>query len=154
MGERMTRQETWSYGTHVLKNGTDAVKGEIACLEIGSGLVVPGDDAVDLLPIGYFDESVEGDGVATVNVRYFVEHRLDRFDNDTAPNAVEAADVGGFCFIKDGRTVSALGTDRSVAGRVWGVTARGVLVEMASTIGPAGPEGAEGPTGPAGPPGG
>lgn len=148
MAERSRRREAWSYFEHVLANAEDAEKGHIACIDTASGELVAGQSGTGLLPIGYFEETLTGDGVKAVRVQLFREIWLDRFDNASAPDAVGASDVGSVCYLADSTTVTTDASGNSVAGRVWKVSAEGVLVQMALDMGI---EGAEGPAGPPGP---
>lgn len=147
--ERTTRVEVWRFVEHVLADGEKAEKGHMACVDLTSGELVVGQDAsTSLVPIGTFARSLTGDGVAKARVRLFKDVELHRFDNDGSPNALDPVDdFLSPCYIKDSKTVSALGTDRSVAGRVWAVTTAGVLIEPAISIGLTGPQGEQGDPG-------
>lgn len=133
MAERTTRSSDWSYAEFVLANAEVAEKGHMACIDTASGEVKPGQESTTLVPVGYFEENLVGDGSKKVRVRLFKEKRLHWWENDTNPDDVVAADIMKVCYIKDSKTVSAsdaAGT-RSVAGIVWGVhSTHGVLVEM------------------------
>lgn len=131
MAERMTRREAWSYVERVLQNAAVAEKGHLACIELSSGEIVPGATDTTLRPIGFFEESKTGDGSATVRVRLFREIWLDRLGNDGG-SPVTDADFGELCYVVDSDTVSIshAGSTRVAAGRVWGVSSAGVLVEM------------------------
>lgn len=140
MVQRMTRREAWSYFEHVLATAEVAEKGHIACIDLSSGEIVAGQEGTGLLPIGYFEETKTGNGTSTVRVRLFREIWVDRFVNDgDAP--VTAAHIGSACYLVDSETVSSDDTGRSIAGRVWGVSSEGVLVQMALDIGLQGPQG-------------
>ena len=134
MADRMTRMEVWAYFALALTNAAAAVKGQVACIDTATGLLNVAGAETTLEPIGYFDETVTGDGVTLVRVRLFRDVTIHWLDNDTAPNNVAAANIGSNVYLKDGHTVStssATGT-RSIAGRVWGVSAtNGVAVAMA-----------------------
>ncbi len=131
MTERMTNNEAWSYNGFVMTDTITFEKGEMACLDTATGLLTKGAVSLTLIPVGYFDESGTGDGVAEVRVRLFKELRLHWWDNDSGGTPVVATDIGTLCFILDDRTVSADSTGRSVAGRVFGVNSvLGVLVAM------------------------
>lgn len=130
MTERMTRNEAWGYFEGVLTNAIVVEKGKLACIDTATGLLTNGAVSATLRPIGYWDESKTGDGVATVRVRLFDEIRVHWFDNDGATPVV-ATDLGTLCHILDEQTVSGDPTARSAAGRVWAVDAvEGVAVEM------------------------
>lgn len=144
MAERMTRREAWSYFEHTLANTEVAEKGNVACIDTASGEIVAGQTGDGLLPIGYFDETRTGNGTAKVRVRLFREIWVDRFANAGAPNAVAASDIGSFCYLAGPATVTMAASGNSIAGRVWGVSSAGVLVQMAIDVGPQGPQGEPG----------
>lgn len=104
-----------------LTNAAVGVQGEIACLDTSTGLLNVSGTSTTLLPLGYFLSDVTGDGSTPVEIQLFDKLSTHMFDNDSAPNAVVAADRGAECYLKDGRTVSALSTGRSVAGIVLNV---------------------------------
>lgn len=131
MTARMTRNEAWSYFEGPLTNAEAVERGEMACIDTSTGLLVAGQVSVSLRPIGYFDEDATGDGTTNVRVRLFDEIRVHWFDNDSGGTPVVATDLGNICAILDARTVSGDLTGRSAAGRVWAVNAtNGVAVEM------------------------
>ena len=101
-----------------LTNAASAVKGEIACLDTSSGLLNVVGTSTTLIPIGNFHDNYTGDGSTPVLVELFEKLNTQLFLNDSAPNALTTADRGAECYLKDGRTVSALSTGRSVAGIV------------------------------------
>lgn len=129
MAERGKLIETWAYLERALKSAAVAEKGKIACIDTADGALVPVSAAGTLVPIGYFSQSMTGDGTTTCRVELFRELRLHRFLND-ATTAVTDAQLMQLCYAKDGQTVSGDGTSRSVAGRVWAANASTVLVEM------------------------
>jgi len=127
----MTRNEAWKYFEHPLTAAQVAERGELACIDTSTGLLVLGATSTTLRPIGYFDEDVTGDGTTNVRVRLFDEIRVHWWDNDTGGTPVVAADVGSLCYVLDDRTVTGDATGASAAGRVWGInTTYGVAVEM------------------------
>lgn len=130
MVARMTRNEAWAYFEHPLTNLEAVEKGEMACLDSATGLLTQGDVSLTLRPIGYFEDSVTGNGVTDVRVRLFDEIRVHRWENDSGGTPVVAADVGSLCYVLDERTVTADSAGASVAGRVWAITATHVLVGM------------------------
>lgn len=141
--DRMIREANWGYKQLTLTAAEVAVKGHVACIDLATGLVVSGQASTTLLPIGLFAENMTGDGTKKVNVRLFEEIKGFWLDNDSAPNAVDAGDVGNSCYLKDSTTVSMLSTGRSLAGRVLAVDSSGVLVQGGMGItGPAGAAGA------------
>jgi hypothetical protein len=132
MTQRMTREERWSRFRGVLANAKVAVKGEVACLDKSAAAgakIVPAEAQTDLVPIGYFESDLTGDGTTKISVRLFKEITLHRFANDSG-TAVAAGHVGQDCYFSDSKTVSMDATSRSIAGRVWDVdSALGVLVQ-------------------------
>jgi hypothetical protein len=131
MTERMTKETDAGYVSLVLTTAILAEKGKMACLDTTTGKVTKGAASATLIPVGYFNETMTGDGTAQVIVRLFREVKLHWWTNDgVAP--VVSADIGSDCYIKDDTTVSSDGTGRSVAGKVWALsTTDGVLVSMA-----------------------
>lgn len=130
MVARMTRNEAWAYFEHALTNLESVEKGEMACLDTATGLLVKGATSLTLRPIGYFTDTVIGDGTTNVRVRLFDELRLHWWENDTGTPVV-AADIGSLAFVLDDRTVTGDSTGASIAGRVWAVdTTNGVLIGM------------------------
>ncbi len=136
MAKRTVRCETLSYFTRILKSADVAEEGNLACLDTADGTLRAVATATTLIPIGVFDEgqNLTGNGTLTARVRLFQEIRCYRFPND-ATNPVLNAHVGQLCYIKNDGTVSILATGRSVAGRVWDVSATlGVLVEFGDEV--------------------
>lgn len=130
MAKRMRRPERWTTREFVLTNAVQAEQGKLACLDTSTGLVTKGGASTTLLPLGLFAEDLLGDGTKKVNVRLFEEIEVEWFDN-SAGDAVDAADVGSDVFIEDDVTVAATdaGGTLSVAGRCLAVDAdKGVAV--------------------------
>ncbi len=129
MTERQTIEAHWGYKPFVLKSGEVAEKGKLACLDTTqSGKVVVGATSTTLIPIGIFAESRTGDGTLTISVKMFREIQLVWWKNDAA-HLLAASDIGKWAYIKDGETMTALGTGGSVGGIVLDVSAaKGVLV--------------------------
>lgn len=129
MTERAKIEAHWGYKPFVLKSGVVAEKGKLACLDTTeSGKVVAGKASTTLIPIGWFMETLTGDGVKTIQVMLFDEIRLAWWDNDSGA-ALGAADILHPCYILDDHTVTATDTGHSLAGIVMGIdSAKGVLV--------------------------
>lgn len=130
----------------VLADEAVAFEGGIACIDLGVGELVPAKVDTTIFPVGTFADvgnGVTGDGTVTVKVNLFKEIWCEWFANAAGGDAVDAGDVGGLCYLLDDQTVTANATGKSVAGRVWDVSAtKGVLVEFAMSMGPTGPAGA------------
>ncbi len=129
MTERMKIEAHWGYKDFVLKSGVLAERGKLACLDTTeSGKVVAGKASTTLIPIGWFYETLTGDGVKIVQVMLFDEIRLGWWDND-AGAPLGAADILHPCYILDDHTMTATATGHSLGGIVMGVdSAKGVLV--------------------------
>ena len=129
----MSRQERWDYHLMPLSAGEVADKGALACIDTSTGEVVAGQASTTLLPIGWFDESVDnsaGMDTVDVNVKFFVELTV-AFWANSGGSAVASSDVGSSCYIEDDRTVSMSSSGNSVAGMVILVdTRKGVGVVM------------------------
>lgn len=131
MAERGRKIRTMKFMTLVVANGETVEKGGIVCLDTTDApLAHPPSDATTLVPIGYANSSVTGDGTLTVKVELFDEVLCHGFDND-ATTPVDAGDVGGNCWMSGPAEVSADNTSRSVAGRVIGLVDGVVYVAMA-----------------------
>lgn len=102
-----------------LASGQVAVRGNRAHGNTADGLAYATPSTITtLIALGYFTEDLTGDGTTTTVIDLFEEVRIDGWDNDDAPNAVEASDVFNEVYLKDATTVSTLSTSRSKAGRV------------------------------------
>lgn len=146
MAERQIREANWGYKQFILTNAKVAYKGNMACLDLSTGEVVPGEEQTDLIPIGWFMENLTGDGTLLVNVRLFQETVGAWWVNDDAPNDVQDSDVGNTCYIAGPYAVSmdSNSSARSIAGRILAVDSlKGVLVQGGLYVtGPAGAVGA------------
>jgi hypothetical protein len=90
-----------------LASGEAAVTGRRAHVSTEDGLCYADPDThTDLLPIGRFMESFTGDGRRTTVVNLFEEIVAHGWQNDAAPNAVQAADLFQDVYLVDGTTVS------------------------------------------------
>lgn len=142
MAERLINSKTLSRIERVLKNGAVAEKAHVACIDLDDGALVAGAVDLNYLPIGWFEESLTGDGVKTIGVKLFSEIECAVLINSsTGPVADD--DVGALCYLHSSFEVSMTGTGKSVAGRVWGIVGSGggakVFVEMAPSLGLQGP---------------
>jgi hypothetical protein len=134
----------------ILTTALVAYDGALACIDRTTGRLRPGGVNANLLPVGTFlgcgEEGFTGDGTKKVAVRLHKEIVGMWLVNDGAA-PVTAAHIGSLCYILDDQTVSSSSDTgaRSVAGRVWDVSAtKGVFVELAISIGPQGPQGEPG----------
>ena len=131
MAERARKVTRISRVSVVLANAVQADKGQMALIQTSSGEAAIGSTSVTLIPIGYFNENLLGDGSLEVIIDLFREVTLHWFDNDGGGTPVVAADLLQDVHVLDSGTVSGDATGRSVAGRVWALnTVDGVGVEM------------------------
>lgn len=101
----------------------------------GAGKVVPATSAANLVPVGTCMRKVDASGGdKTVSVDIGRELHGEWFANDTAGNAVTASDVGNVCWMLDDDTVTITPGNRAIAGRVWKVSTKGVLVERLQSL--------------------
>lgn len=146
MAKRVLREKSLSTEEFVLANGKVAEQGHTACINTATGQVQPAESGITtLLPIGTFARvsdtaGITGDGTKKVAVQFPAEVNAVWRDNDSAPNDVQASDIGNTVYLKDGTTVSTDSTNRSAAGRVLAVDQfKGVLVQFGiANTGPTG----------------
>ena len=142
MAERLIHSKTISRVERSLANAEVAEKGHVACINLDDGSLVAGAVDDNYLPIGWFEESLTGDGTTSIGVKLFNEIECAVLINSgTGP--VDDGDVGALCFLHSSFEVSMTATGKSIAGRVWGVKGSGagaqVYVEMAPSLGLQGP---------------
>ncbi len=149
MGKQVLREKSLGYEEFVLASAKVAEQGHTACLNTATGLVQPAESGITtLLPIGTFAlindaAGITGDGTKKVTVKFPAEVHAVWRNNDSAPNNVEAGDIGNTVYLKDGTTVSTDATNRSSAGRALAIDSfKGVLVQFG--IANTGPTGASG----------
>lgn len=134
MAERPIRFKTIDRIERALKSGATAEKGNVACIDLSDGSLVPGAALTTLLPIGWFESSLTGDGTTTIGVKLFSEITCAVLSNaGTGPVADD--DVGALCYLHSAFEVSMTSTGKSYAGRVWGMLGTKVLVQMAPFAG-------------------
>jgi hypothetical protein len=142
MAERLINSKGIDRIVRVLKSGAAAEKGNVACIDLDDGALVVGAVDANYLPIGWFEETLTGDGTATIGVKLFspVECAV-LINSSTGP--VDDGDVGALCYLHSAFEVSMTATGKSIAGRVWGISGSGggakVFVEMAPSLGLQGP---------------
>lgn len=95
----------------VVKSGSTVVQGCFVQLD-GSGAAVDGYAASGLTTLGIANDTVTGDGTASVAI--LSGEWL--FDNGTSTDALTQADVGKTCYVLDNHTVSRLSSGKSAAG--------------------------------------
>jgi hypothetical protein len=99
-----------------------------------SGLLAPGTAATGLKCVGVPPKRIDNStGTASARMGEVEAGVFGPFNNSAAGDAIALVDVNADCFIVDNDTVAKTngsGT-RSVAGKVWDVTAEGVWVKFA-----------------------
>jgi hypothetical protein len=115
----------------VLTAAAIATQGEIACGDSATGKVVPAGVSTTLLPLGFFDGELVGDGTAKVSVRLFEEVHAYTCANDAVAPVANAFQT---VYLQDGGSVSALETGTSIAGIALEVTPADVLLGTLSTV--------------------
>ena len=95
-----------------------------------TGYALPAADAANLRVLGRAEHS------AAAGEKIMIKRGVFLFDNNSG-DAVDAADIGGYCYVADDQTVQATANSNAVvAGLVRGVTADGVYVD--TTLNPDG----------------
>ena len=95
-----------------------------------TGYALPAADAANLRVLGRAEHS------AAAGEKIMIKRGVFLFDNNSG-DAVDAADIGGYCYVTDDQTVQATANINAVvAGLVRGVTADGVYVD--TTLNPDG----------------
>jgi len=94
-----------------------------------NGYATPGAEATTILGIGRAEAQVDNSGGADGAVTVEVSSGVFRFANDST-TPVTDEHIGTDCYIMDDQTVSADGTNRSVAGTVFKVDSDGVWVKF------------------------
>lgn len=99
----------------VVHDGDTVYAGGMVTLLTADGTAVAAGTASAGAAVGVAEDTVKGDGTATVRVRLGTF----RFDNSTSTDAIAAKNVGAKCYIADDQTVAL--TDNSGARKVAGV---------------------------------
>jgi hypothetical protein len=141
MATRRRNSKTIGEYSWVLESGDSAVQGEAAGLDTATGTIRPMGSSSTQIFVGFFVETLTGDGTKKVRVNVPDEVNAEWLANDTNPNDIGATDIGSEVYAKDAKTVSTLSTSRSKAGRVldYDSSSNLVLVQGGTAVtGPAG----------------
>lgn len=140
------RRDSHTLGEYswILESGDSAVQGEAAGLDTATGTIRPMGTSATQIFMGFFAETLTGDGTLKVRVTLPDEANAEWLANDDSPNDVAAADIGSEVYAKDGSTVSTLSTSRSKAGRVLDYDSDLDLVLVQGGTAVTGPTGASG----------
>jgi len=144
MATRRRKAKTIGEYSWVLESAAAAVQGQAAGLDTATGTMRPMGASATQIFMGFFAETLTGDGTIKVRVTLPDEVNAEWLANDAGPNDVAATDIGSECYAKDGSTVSMLSTSRSKAGRVLDYDAAGNLVLVQGGSAVTGPTGASG----------
>jgi len=127
--ERMISEDQGGYRTLTLANGETVERGKLVAIDTANaGVIVKAKPAAGIVPIGIAMETLVGDGVKQLHIKFHREYQGTWWENDTTTPAT-VADRGKRCYVKDDETVSMDGTGRSPAGMVLDVSpTEGVLV--------------------------
>jgi predicted RecA/RadA family phage recombinase len=125
---RNTKSKVGNVFDFPVKAATTCIQGGIAVLD--AGYAAPGRTATTLIAVGLFVETVTA--VAAGDAKARVEAGIFKFANSSAGDLIAQANVGADCYIVDDQTVALTngGATRSRAGKVVGVDADGVWVQL------------------------
>lgn len=144
MTTRRRDSQTLGEYSWILESGDSAVQGEAAGLDTATGTIRPMGTSATQIMMGFFAETLTGDGTLKVRVTLPDEANAEWLANDDSPNDVAATDIGSEVYAKDGSTVSTLSTSRSKAGRVLDYDADLDIVLVQGGTAVTGPTGASG----------
>jgi hypothetical protein len=123
------KEQAIGYYDFILKSGVQAERGKIAVIDTAdSGAITLASTDTLLIPLGIFTADVLGDGVKTVQVKFFHEIAAYWWANDSGTPVV-IADRGKPAYMLNSTTVTGDATGRTALGTVIDVVAaEGVLV--------------------------
>jgi len=127
---RNTPQAVGGLQSHPVKSGAVCFQGGLAVL--AAGYATAGAVGVGLIALGRIEETADNTGGIDGAIRVEVRPGVFKFANSAAADAIAQADVGADCYIVDDQTVAKTngGNTRSRAGKVMGVEADGVWVQI------------------------
>lgn len=117
---------------HPVKASTKVYAGGIAVVD-ATGYAIPGKTATGLTAIGYFEQSVDNSAGASGDLLVRIVPGTRKCKNSATTDEIKQADFGKTCFIVDDETVAKTdgSSARSAAGKVVGIEADGVWVQIA-----------------------
>jgi len=119
---RDTREIVGSLLQLTVKDAKTIYAGALVAVD-ATGYALPAADAANLRVLGRAEHS------AAAGEKVVIKRGIFLFDNNSG-DAVDAADIGGYCYVADDQTVQATANINAVvAGLVRGVTADGVYVD-------------------------
>jgi hypothetical protein len=131
MAQRKIRFGRISRIKATLTNAAVAEKGQIACVDTATGLIIVGaTGATTYVPIGYFEEDLTGTGSNLVSIVLFEEITV-HYLTPSATGTPVATDLMKILYLRASPEVSTTATTSSVAGRFWGFSSDGLcMVQM------------------------
>lgn len=125
---RNTKRRNSDQVNHLVNTGATIYAGTLVTLLTATGLAVSGGTASAGIAVGVAEDTVTGDGVATITVR----RGTFQFGNSAAADLIAKSDIGATCFIADNQTVAKTDATatRKAAGKIIDVDANGVWVEV------------------------
>jgi hypothetical protein len=129
MAERKISTKRMSRIKRALKNAEVAQKGNIAAIDTSDGSLVVAGVSTTHFPIGYFEETLTGDGTTQIKVHLFKEIEVFLWGASGTGTPVDA-DITKICYLGSSFEVSTVSTGKSIAGRIWEVATEGVWVQM------------------------
>lgn len=129
--DRNTPRATGDVKVMGVAAGAKIFAGAIA-MRNAAGYADKGQTALNLRGAGVAIEQVDNSGGQDGDLTVKVREGVFRFANSAGGDVITAAEVGTFCYAVDDQTVAKTSgsNTRSVAGKVCGVDAQGVLVEF------------------------
>lgn len=123
---RNTKRRNADQVVHLVNTGATVYAGCLVTLLNASGLAVSAGTASAGPAVGVAEETVTGDGVATVEVR----RGCFQFGNSASTDLIAKSDIGATCYIADDQTVAKTDNSaaRKAAGKIIDVDANGVWV--------------------------
>lgn len=117
---------------HPVKTGVKVWAGGIAVVD-ATGYAIPGKTATGLVALGYFESSVDNTAGASGDVLARVVPGTRKLKNSSSADEIKQSEFGRTCFIVDDETVAKTdgSSTRSAAGKVVGIDADGVWVQIA-----------------------
>jgi hypothetical protein len=101
---------------------------------LDGGYAVPGKEATGLVAVGRCEELCDNIGGAAGAKTVIVRKGRFRYSNSAGEDLIAQADVGQLCYVVDDATVAKTNggspATRSIAGRIRGVEAGGVFVDV------------------------
>lgn len=130
--DRNTRQRAGHSRSFPLAAATKLWAGTIACIN-ASSLLVAAATSTTLKTVGVTNATLDNSAGAASAINGEVHTGVwGPFANSAAGDQITLADVGSDCYLVDNQTLAKTsgGSTRSVAGKVWDVTAEGVWAEF------------------------